>query len=227
MSGQKKRVASPEFILKHQTRMCPPIALAPPLMPFDSIPISSSRLKPSRPEGAQRRPPHNSDDRTVPNYHAAALTTGAPTAPNTDLIRQRKVVDAFLAASRAGDFDGLLALLDPDVVLRSDPAAVPPGTPTEIRGAAALASRAAKGGARAAQPALVNGAVAESSWLRADASSWSFASPSQTEKINEIEAVADPGRPQPPRPRASTTNEPARDLVANPALAEKNPFKLL
>jgi RNA polymerase sigma-70 factor (ECF subfamily) len=43
---------------------------------------------------------------------------GAPTATNTDLTRQREVVDAFPAASRAGDFDGLLTLLDPDVVLR-------------------------------------------------------------------------------------------------------------
>src|SRR6266699_1157339 len=70
---------------------------------------------------------------------------GAPTSPNADLTRQREVVDAFLAASRAGDFDGLLTLLDPDAVLRTDPAAVPPGAPTEIRGAAALANRAAKG----------------------------------------------------------------------------------
>jgi RNA polymerase sigma-70 factor (ECF subfamily) len=72
------------------------------------------------------------------------------------------VVDAFLAAARAGDFQGLLAVLDPDVVLRSDR----PGTPREIRGAAEYARRAAAGGALAAarggwaaQPALVNGAV--------------------------------------------------------------------
>jgi hypothetical protein len=150
-------------------------------------------LKPIRPEGAQRQPPHNSDDRTVPNYHAAALTTGAPTSPNTDLIRQRKVVDAFLAASRAGDFDGLLALLDPDVVLRSDPAAVPPGTPTEIRGAAAVASRAAKGSARAAQPALVNGAVGVIVAPRGRllmVLRFTIANG----KIIEIEAVADPER---------------------------------
>jgi len=60
-------------------------------------------------------------------------------------------VDAFLAAARGGDFDALLAVLDPDVVLRT--------APTDIRGAAAVANRAVKGGARAAQPALVNGAV--------------------------------------------------------------------
>src|SRR6266436_3710909 len=49
---------------------------------------------------------------------------GASTVPGADLTRQREVVDAFLAASRAGDFDAPLALLDPDVVLRADHAAV-------------------------------------------------------------------------------------------------------
>jgi RNA polymerase sigma-70 factor (ECF subfamily) len=83
----------------------------------------------------------------------------AGTVRDGDLTRQREVVDAFLAAARGGDFDALLALLDPDVVLRSDRAAVPPGAATEVRGAAAVANRAAKGGARAAQPALVDGAV--------------------------------------------------------------------
>jgi RNA polymerase sigma factor (sigma-70 family) len=84
---------------------------------------------------------------------------GADTSRSADLTRQREVVDAFLAAARGGDFEALLAVLDPDVVLRSDAAAVPPGAPTEIRGATAIARRAAKAGARAAQPALVSGEV--------------------------------------------------------------------
>ncbi len=84
---------------------------------------------------------------------------GAATVPDADLTRQREVVDAFLAAARGGDFDALLEVLDPDFVLRADRAAVPSSASTEIRGAAAVANRAAKGGARAAQPALVNGAV--------------------------------------------------------------------
>jgi len=84
---------------------------------------------------------------------------GAATVPDADLARQRDVVDAFLAAARGGDFAALLAVLDPDVVLRADRAAVPAGASREIRGADAVAQRAAKGGARAAQPALVNGAV--------------------------------------------------------------------
>jgi RNA polymerase sigma-70 factor (ECF subfamily) len=84
---------------------------------------------------------------------------GTPAIPDADLTQQREIVDAFLAASRGGDFGALLAVLDPDAVLRMDRAAVSPGAPTEVRGAAALANRAMKGGARAAQPALVNGAV--------------------------------------------------------------------
>src|SRR5436190_4187469 len=52
---------------------------------------------------------------------------GAATVPDADLSRQRQVVDAFLAASRTGDLGALLAVLDPDVVLRLDRGAVPPG----------------------------------------------------------------------------------------------------
>src|SRR5262245_44253797 len=59
---------------------------------------------------------------------------GADTA-STDPDRQREVVDAFLAAARGGDFEALLALLDPDVVLRADAAAVTTGAPREIVGA--------------------------------------------------------------------------------------------
>jgi hypothetical protein len=46
---------------------------------------------------------------------------GAPGVPDADVPRQRKIVDAFLAASRDGDFEALLAVLDPDVVFRADP----------------------------------------------------------------------------------------------------------
>src|SRR3989441_13163523 len=83
---------------------------------------------------------------------------GAATVPDADLTRQREVVDAFLAASRGGDFDALLAVLDPDVVLRADRAAVAAGASGEVRGAPAVA-RQFSGRARVAQPALVNGAA--------------------------------------------------------------------
>src|SRR5918912_1958619 len=60
---------------------------------------------------------------------------GATPRPDPDLARQREVVDAFLAASRAGNFDALLAVLDPDVVFRADRIAASAGAPGEVRGA--------------------------------------------------------------------------------------------
>jgi RNA polymerase sigma-70 factor (ECF subfamily) len=83
------------------------------------------------------------------------------TVPDADRRRQRDVVDAFLAAAREGDFDALLALLDPDVVVRADAAAVPSGAPVEVHGARAVAEQAFAFSRRAryAQPALVNGAA--------------------------------------------------------------------
>jgi RNA polymerase sigma factor (sigma-70 family) len=80
---------------------------------------------------------------------------GAAPAPDADLAEQREVVEAFLAASRDGDFDGLVAVLDPDVVLRADQ----PGASAEVHGARAVAERAFsfRRLARFARPALVNG----------------------------------------------------------------------
>jgi RNA polymerase sigma factor (sigma-70 family) len=77
--------------------------------------------------------------------------------PDAQLARQREIVDAFLAASRGGDFEALLAVLDPDVVVRADPAAVRVGASDGVRGAAAVAG-SFSGRARAARPALVDGA---------------------------------------------------------------------
>ena len=67
---------------------------------------------------------------------------GRPALPEPDLARQRQVVDAYLAAAQGGDFDALLAVLDPDVVLRADALAVPAGAPTELRGAELVARQA-------------------------------------------------------------------------------------
>ncbi|MEU8977808.1 sigma-70 family RNA polymerase sigma factor [Streptomyces sp. NPDC048309] len=77
---------------------------------------------------------------------------GAP-APDPDLARQRAVVDAFLAAARDGDFDALVAMLDPDVVARSE-GGVTAGAVAVASGASGFAHLA-----RIAQPALVNGAA--------------------------------------------------------------------
>jgi len=86
---------------------------------------------------------------------------GGATAADADLTRQREVVDAFLAALRGGDFEGLLAVLDPDVVVRADAGAVASGGSREVHGARTWAQGAIafSRGARFAQPALVNGAV--------------------------------------------------------------------
>jgi RNA polymerase sigma factor (sigma-70 family) len=84
---------------------------------------------------------------------------GTPPAPDADFSRQKNIVDAFLKASRDGDFEGLLAVLDPDVVFRADQAAQRLGSLGEIRGAAAVAETF-RGRAQAAKPALVDGALA-------------------------------------------------------------------
>ena len=75
------------------------------------------------------------------------------------LARQRAVAEAFIAASRAGDLEALLAVLDPDVVLHADAAAVPSGRPAELRGAAAVAhgARLSAGRSRDSFLALVDG----------------------------------------------------------------------
>ena len=83
---------------------------------------------------------------------------GRGAASDADPARQREVVNAFLAASRSGDFDTLVALLDPEVVLVADAAAVGMGSSEETRGAAAVAGTFS-GRALAAQPALVDGAA--------------------------------------------------------------------
>jgi RNA polymerase sigma factor (sigma-70 family) len=83
---------------------------------------------------------------------------GAAPAPDADLAGQRQVVDAFLAAARGGDVDALVALLDPEVVLRADQGAA---APRVVRGARAVAESALGFAwlARFARPALVNGAA--------------------------------------------------------------------
>ena len=85
---------------------------------------------------------------------------GQAPRPDADLAKQRKVVDAFLAASRAGDFEGLIAVLDADVVFRADRG--PAGKPTSVEGAAAVAQQVLARGSRFApfaRPAIVNGAA--------------------------------------------------------------------
>ena len=93
---------------------------------------------------------------------------GAAPAPDADLARQREVVDAFLAAARGGDFEALVAVLDPDVVMRSDSGVVRAGLSREVRGAASVAEQALTFSqfvrSARARPALVNGAAGVVSW---------------------------------------------------------------
>lgn len=117
---------------------------------------------------------------------------GTRPALDADINRQKKIVDAFLAASRSGDFEGLLAVLDPDVVFRADNAAQRLGSPAEIRGAAAVAE-AFKGRATAARPALVDGGLALAVILGGELRIVVRLTISG-ERISAVEAVADAER---------------------------------
>jgi RNA polymerase sigma factor (sigma-70 family) len=112
--------------------------------------------------------------------------------PGADSGRQRKIVEAFLAASRDGDFEGLLAVLDPDVVFRADEAVMRLGSEAEIRGATAVAA-AFKGRAQAARPALADGSPALAVILGGQLRillRLSF----KEDRIVGVEAIADPER---------------------------------
>jgi RNA polymerase sigma-70 factor, ECF subfamily len=85
---------------------------------------------------------------------------GLAPAPDPDILRQREVVDAFLAASRAGDFEALVAVLDPNVVFRIDSGGTGPLSRPPITGAPAVAQQLLARGSRFAphaRPAIVNG----------------------------------------------------------------------
>jgi RNA polymerase sigma-70 factor (ECF subfamily) len=106
--------------------------------------------------------------------------------------RQREIVDAFLAASRGGEFDALLALLDPDVVVRADAAAVAFGAAAEVVGAHAVAETFS-GRARAARLALIDGA-AGAVWTQGGKPRVVFAFTVVGAKVVGIEMLADPDR---------------------------------
>jgi RNA polymerase sigma factor (sigma-70 family) len=120
---------------------------------------------------------------------------GENTVPDADLDTQRRVVDAFLAASRDGDFDALVAVLDPDVVLRADLGPLPTGGSQEVRGAAAVASqaRAYSRLGLLTRPALINGAAGVVSTR--DGEPFSIGGITiRNGKIVEIDILADPAR---------------------------------
>ena len=119
----------------------------------------------------------------------------ASPAAGAERARQRAVAEAFLAASRAGDLTGLLAVLDPDVMLHADAAAVPPGYPDTLRGAAAVANgaRFSANRSRYSDIALVNGVpgiVYAPHGRVAIVLAFTFSG----DRIRGIEVIADPAR---------------------------------
>jgi RNA polymerase sigma-70 factor, ECF subfamily len=117
---------------------------------------------------------------------------GSSPGGGVDPVRQQAVVRAFLAASRTGDFAGLLALLDPAVVLRADAAAVVAGAEAEVRGAEAVA-RTFAGRAQAARPALVDG-LAGAVWSVGGRPRVVFGFTVVDGRVTGIDLLADPGR---------------------------------
>ncbi|HEY5018171.1 MAG TPA: sigma-70 family RNA polymerase sigma factor [Streptosporangiaceae bacterium] len=119
---------------------------------------------------------------------------GGPAAA-ARLARQRTVAEAFLVAARAGDRSALLAVLDPDVVLHADGAAVPAGRPAELRGAAAVANGARLSGQRSRFSVLalvdgVPGVVYAPHGKVEIVLAFSY----RDDRISGIEVIADAGR---------------------------------
>lgn len=154
-------------------------------VPFDEIAPIVGRTPPAARQLASR---------------ARRRVRGAEAEGQPDRFRQREIVEAFLAASRENDFAALLAVLDPNVVLRADPLAVQgsiaarrAGAPLlspEIRGASDVA-RAFAGRARTAQIAMVGGAVGLA-WAPGGEPRVAFRFALAEGKIVGIELTADP-----------------------------------
>ncbi len=120
---------------------------------------------------------------------------GATLAPNADSAQQRTVVDAFFAAARGGDFEALITLLDPDVVLRSDGGTARPRASAFVRGASTVAKRALMFSQPSAllRPVLVNGAPGV--LVIANGQPFSLMAFTLTQaNIIEINVLADPER---------------------------------
>jgi RNA polymerase sigma-70 factor (ECF subfamily) len=117
---------------------------------------------------------------------------GTPNAPEIDLVRQREVVDAFLHASRRGDFDALLALLDPHIVLRVDATAARSGALHDARGATEVAAVLPPGG-DAPRLALVDG-VTGVAWMPGGHLRGAASFTVVGDRIVRIDVIGDPDR---------------------------------
>jgi RNA polymerase sigma factor (sigma-70 family) len=147
-------------------------------VPFDDI----ARIVDRSPEAARQLA-----------SRARRRVRGAPTASDADLETQRAILDAFFAAAHEGDFDALVALLDPDVVLHADIG--PGGAAREVRGAETVARRALTFSRMGLdfQPALVNGAAGAVSWRDGEVFSIG-AMTVRNGRIVELDFFADPER---------------------------------
>jgi RNA polymerase sigma factor (sigma-70 family) len=155
------------------------------------------RNAPAHPAAARGSASATVSGGTVPGGTVPGGTVpgGAASAGPGDLARQWTVVDAFLAASREGDFEGLLAILDPDVVLRADAGGGPFGPSVVVRGAREVIAQAQRFAplSRFARQVLVNGApgflvVRDGEPLAL------MAVTVQDGKVTEMDVLADPAR---------------------------------
>jgi RNA polymerase sigma factor (sigma-70 family) len=121
---------------------------------------------------------------------------GAPTTPDTDIKRQREVVDAFFAAARSGDFDALIAVLDPEIELRSDGGTARPKLTRILSGAAEVASGAITFAipSLTLRPVLVNGAAGVVVVGPGERPFSIMAFTVVNDRIVAIDAIADPER---------------------------------
>jgi RNA polymerase sigma-70 factor (ECF subfamily) len=117
---------------------------------------------------------------------------GSSPESDADPGRRREVVTAFLAASRNGDFAGLMALLDPEAVVRADAATVASGAQAMVRGAAAVAGTFS-GRARAARLALVDGVV-QAVWTQSGRPRVVFAFTIDEDRVTAVDMLGDPDR---------------------------------
>jgi ketosteroid isomerase-like protein len=116
--------------------------------------------------------------------------------PDVDLDRQWAVVDAFLAAARDGDFEGLLAVLDPEVVVRSDGGSARSGLTSMVRGAQAVAAQAMsfRRFTETSTRILVNGLPGGVAWAPDGSPFAVLALTVRGERIVAIDVLADPDR---------------------------------
>jgi RNA polymerase sigma-70 factor (ECF subfamily) len=153
------------------------------------------RLRDAPPHAAKQAAATSPDGAPTDSAQAGTASGGTASGGTADLARQWTVVDAFLAASREGDFEGLLAILDPDIVLRAEAGAGPLGPSVLVRGAREVIAQTQRFAplGRFVRPVLVNGGpgflVARNGEPLAV-----MAVTVHNDRITEMDVLADPAR---------------------------------